>query len=532
LINAVHSGWMTHVAAVPRPLRTVAFYLLAAGALVGALILWAGRGQTFFADDWAFIVGRRGWTSDAFLQPHNEHISVVPVAIYKLLFEIVGLHAYWPYRCVLLLAHLACVALVFRLARRRVGDPTAALTASFLLVLGSAWEILLFPFAINLLSSVAFGLLALDGQDRGDRRGDIVTVFALIGAACSSSAGVPFLVGVTIELALRRSWRKLWIVGIPTLLYGAWWLEFGRAATARDHLLAQAHAVPRYVLHSLEAAVSAAVPLTAGSISLVLALALLLALLRVARNRHVLTPRFGGLVAAGLTFWSLTGLARAHMGVGANRYPYFGVVFLLLAAVELSRGMRLDRRVGLALCVLLAASAVANLRSLELGGAFLRGHGVTLRAELTALSRLDSPPPPDFHPEPTWDPNLRIGDYLPAVRDLGSPVESASALQTAPEGARAAADRLLLRAAPPTIRTARIASCAPRAKSIALAPHAQLIRVTATASFTLRLRLFASRFSRTGWVIVKPGQHDVLLPAVHGDVGWHAAADGAGRICT
>jgi hypothetical protein len=290
--------------------------------------------------------------------------------------------------------------------------------------------------------------------------------------------------------------------------------------------------VPSYVLHSAEAAVSAAVPLTAGSIGFVLALALLLALVRIARNRQVLTPRLGGLVVAGLTFWSLTGLARAQMAVGEHRYPYFGVVFLLLAAVELARGMRLDRRVGVALCVLLAASAVANLRSLELGGAFLRGHGVTLRAELAALSQLDSPPPADFHPEPAWDPNLRIGDYLPAVRDLGSPVENASALRAAPEDAREAADRLLLRAAPPTIRTVRKTACTAHARSIALAPRAQRVRVIATASFTLRFRLYAAHLSRTGAVVVGPGQHEVQLPAVHGDSGWHAAADGAGRICS
>jgi hypothetical protein len=516
---------------LPRSQRIVALSLIAAGAVVGALILWVGRGQTFFADDWAFVVARRGWTSDAFLLPHNEHISVVPVAIYKLLFEIVGLHSYWPYRCALLLAHLACVGLVFRLTCRRVGAPTAALTASFLLVLGSAWEILLFPFAINLLGSVAFGLLALDGQDRGGRRGDIVTLFALIGAACSSSAGVPFLAGLAVELALRHGWRKLWIVGVPILLYGAWWLEFGRVATARDHPLAQAHAVPSYVLHSVEAAVSAAVPFTAGSIGLVLVLALLLALVRIARNRQVLTPRLGGLVIAALTFWSLTGLARAQMAVGENRYPYFGVVFLLLAVAELAGGMRLDRRVGVAFGVVLAASAFANLQSLELGGEFLRGHGVTLRAELAALSQLDSPPPADFHPEPAWDPNLRIGDYLPAVRDLGSPVENAAGLRAAPEDAREAADRLLLRAAPPTIRPVRMTSCAARAKSIALAPRTRRIRVSSTASFTLRFRLYAAHLSRTGSVVVGPGRHEVQLPAVHGDSGWHAAADGAGRIC-
>ena len=95
------------------------------------------------------------------------------VLVYKGMFAVVGLNAYWPYRALMLLVHLACVWLVFRLARSRIGDPAAALAASFLLVLGSAWEVLLFPFEITLLGSVAFGLLALDVLDRRSRRGDM-----------------------------------------------------------------------------------------------------------------------------------------------------------------------------------------------------------------------------------------------------------------------------------------------------------------------------------------------------------------------
>jgi len=509
------AGWRSRDAALALPQRLAAFLLLAGGAVTGAVILWAGRGETFFADEWSFVVGRRGWTTNTFLEPHGEHISVLPVAIYKLLF-----------------AHLACVGLVFMLARRRVGEPAAALAASFLLVLGSAWEMLLYPFELTLLGSVLLGLVALDSLDRGGVRGDLFALVALVGAACSSSAGLPFLAGVAAELVLRRAWRKLWIVGIPSLLYGVWWLEYGRAATARVHLLAQAHAVPVYVLHSIEAAVFGAVPLTSGSIGIVVMLIALLVVLRVARSPRTLTPRLGGLVVAGVTFWVLTGLGRAQVSSGESRYSYFGVVFLQLAAVELSRGARLDRRIGVGLCIVLAASAVSNLRSLDDGGAFLRGHGVTLRAELTALGRLDSPPPATFVPEPAWDPDLRMGDYAAATHDLGSIAEGLPRLRAAPEDAREAADRVLLRAEPPTIRAVHAPACAVRAKSVALSPRARRIVVTAAAPFTLHIRLFASAFIRPGTVVVQAGRHEVRLPAVESGVGWHAEAGGGGRICT
>ena len=525
------AGWTTRVAHLIRPERVVSFCLLGLGSIVGMTILWAGRGETFFADEWAFIVGRRDWTVDTFLLPHNEHITVLPVVVYKLLFVVVGLHAYWPYRCVLLLVHLACVALVFRLARRRLGEPAAALAASFLLVLGSAWEMLLFPFEITLLGSVAFGLLALDGLDRGSHRGDIVALFALIGATCSSSAGVPFVVGVTAELACLHAWRKLWIVAIPTLLYGVWWLEYARAATAHDHLTAQVHLLPAYVLNSIEVAVSAAVPLPTGSVQLVLTLTALLVLVRIARKREVLTPRVCGMVVAALTFWLLTGLARGELAVGGQRYPYFGVVFLVLVAAELARGMRFDRRIGFGICVVLAVSATSNVRALEEGGTFYRGHASTLRAELTALGALEAPPSNDFLPEPAWDPNLQMGVYRAAVNELGSPAESMSALRAAPEDVREGADRLLLRAAPPVLTTVPSTSCATPLRSIALAAHSRRVLVDAGAPFTLHVRLFASQFSRAGNILIAKGKHVLLLPAVHSDDRWRASTDDDARIC-
>jgi hypothetical protein len=526
-----HAWSRWRAAPLARPQRLVLSCLVAAGSIVSVLILWAGRGESFFSDDWAFVVGRRGWTPDAFLLPHGEHIAVLPAAIYKLLFLVVGLHAYWPYRCVLLLVHLACVALVFRLARRRVGEPSAALAAMFVLVLGTAWELLLFPFAMNLSGSIALGLLALDGLDRGGRRGDIVALLALTGAACSSSAGVPFVAGVATELVLRRAWRKLWIVAVPTLLYGAWWLAYGRAATARDHLLSQLHVVPGYIVHSIEVAVLVAVPLPMSSVPLVLALVALLVIVRVVHTPQVLTPRLGGLVVAALAFWSLTGLARAHLGVGENRYPYFGVVFLLLATVELLRGMRLDRRIGVGLCVVLALSSIVNFRSLVGGGGFLREHASSLRAELTALSTLDKPPPANFVPEPAWAPNLAMGDYRAAVQELGSPAESLAALAAASEDVREAADRLILRAEPTTTRTVSGNVCATPSTSIHLRPHQRRLLVVAAEPFTLQVRLFAAEFSRTGAIVVGRGTHELLLPAVDGAARWHAYAAAPARIC-
>src|SRR4051794_24380914 len=120
--------------------------LTAAMAGAAGLILWAGRGQSFWADEWSFIAGRSAWTPDAFLLPHNEHPVPLPALLYKIMFAVVGLGTYWPYRLMLLGAHLACATLVFRLVRRRAGGGLAAGAATLLVVFGSAWEMLVFPF--------------------------------------------------------------------------------------------------------------------------------------------------------------------------------------------------------------------------------------------------------------------------------------------------------------------------------------------------------------------------------------------------
>src|SRR5690242_19363531 len=93
--------------------------LLSLAAFV--LILVLGRHATFFFDEWDFVLGRQGHSADVFLKPHNEHISVIPVLVYKAFFETVGLEHHWPYLAVLALMHVAVAACGFVLARRRVG---------------------------------------------------------------------------------------------------------------------------------------------------------------------------------------------------------------------------------------------------------------------------------------------------------------------------------------------------------------------------------------------------------------------------
>src|SRR4051794_21135041 len=79
------------VPAVTLPSGGPAAILAVAGVGFVAAIMYFGRDlQIFRFDEWGFVLGRHGSSVDDFLRPHNEHLSLVPVAIFKGLLATVG----------------------------------------------------------------------------------------------------------------------------------------------------------------------------------------------------------------------------------------------------------------------------------------------------------------------------------------------------------------------------------------------------------------------------------------------------------
>lgn len=163
------------------------------------------------------------------------HLSIIPVGIYQVFFRVFGIEDYTPYRVLIAGLHIAAVTLAFVYLRRRVSAPVALVGATVLLFFGAAWQDLLWAFQIGFVLSVAAGVgafLLLEANRAGSDR--LAAVCALV-ALGSSSIGLPLAVGLAVELALRRDWRRWWIVGGPVLLYGAWYAGFGESlGTVRD----------------------------------------------------------------------------------------------------------------------------------------------------------------------------------------------------------------------------------------------------------------------------------------------------------
>lgn len=423
----------------------IAFVLLL--VIAGILLMYAGRYLTFFYDEWTFVLVRRGGGIDTYLDPHNGHLSLFPVVIYKLLFATVGLRHYTPYRLVGTALHLLCAGLLYLLARRRVGPLPAVVPGALLLFMGTAYQDLLWPFQIGYLGSIAGGLGALLLLDRPNTRHDAQATALLVLSVVSSGVGLAFAVACgTLLIAQRQPWRRLWVIVLPLLVYAVWYLGWGGGdRTSADAVLA----APEYVADAAAGAVAGLAGLNDATWGSPLVLALLGLIVLAARGRHARGPSPMLLAAAtgALVFWVLAAVARAtEAEPAASRYLYVGAVFILLAASDVRLGLGL-RGAWLALAgVLLVGAVVGNIGALRSGERSLRAADTTVLASLSATEVAAPVVSPTFSPAPIDAPQLTAGPYLAAVRDLGSPAMTPSELQAAPESTREQADSVLVHA--------------------------------------------------------------------------------------
>jgi hypothetical protein len=450
------------------PKRNAPVILLAAALLASAALLLALESNlAFFQDTWAFLLQRQGLSAATFLEPHNEHIVVIPVAIEKLLVAAFGMASAAPEQVAMTLVLAATAALVFVYVRRRLGPWPALIAAVLLSFVGPAWEVLLWPFEIALAGSVLFGVATLLALDRGSRRGDLVACLCLIVAIGFSSLGVAFAAGAVVDVLQRRrdlGLRRAYLAAVPILLYAVWWAGWGH--DAETHLsLHNVLVSPLYVVEGLAASVASLLGLwtigVAGKAvwgAPVLLALLVVAALRLARGFQP-GPRLWPVAAAAAVYWFLAAFnyipgREAH----SSRYMYAGAVFVLLLAADLLRGVRFGR-VALAVGAVVTAAAVAsNLGPLRDGKDWLREQTVLTRSDLAALEIARRTVEPSFGltPEIAGTASLidvQAGDYLSAVREHGSPAYTPAELARAPAAGRRQADIVLSQALPLSTKT-------------------------------------------------------------------------------
>ena len=222
---------MTAIAARLRDPRAPVALLAAAMAVSAVVLLVLETDITFFLDDWAVLLHRRGLSADVILDPNNQHPAMVPVLIYKALLATVGMDSARPFQVVEVVSFLVADALLFVWIRRRVGAWLALAAVVPILFLGSAYEDLLWQFQVGYFGSMACGLGMLLALDRDDRIGDRWACALLAASMTFSSVGLAFLAPAGIHVAWdERRRRRAYVVLVPAALYALWWLGWGHTA--------------------------------------------------------------------------------------------------------------------------------------------------------------------------------------------------------------------------------------------------------------------------------------------------------------
>ena len=429
-------------------------------------LLWLtilGRGLTFFYDEWDFInaAATTGYWHSV-LQPHNGHPSMIPFSVYWALLHTVGLRHYWPYQLLLVLLDIGCGWLLFVLLRRKVHPAVAAAASAVLMLLGPAWQDLLWPFQIGFLGSVAGGLGALLLLDRDTRRSDVGACACLVASVGCSGVGLPFLAGVGVELLWRRrDWRRLWVPAFPLALFVVWYESTGRRSTSSVSLTT--------MLRTMIDATTATVGILAGRSpalgTLVTCILVVLAVVGLWR-RPGRAARLAMAITGLVTFWALTLLARGvSLTTSQGRYLYPAGVFILLAIGELPSLLstsvplygptappRLMR--GIAVAAVVGLVAYAGLAIWWNSGTLTDGRNGLLRVssrvrpELGAVVLAGSALPQNFRPDPAYVPQVSVGPLLRAVATFGSPAENKQDLTASGQASTSTLDRLLLRGRP------------------------------------------------------------------------------------
>lgn len=495
----------------------VALFLLLAGT--AAFMFYLARGLTFNLDEWIVVTERRGPGAPSLLEPHNEHLSVLLLGVFLGLLRIGGLDAQPLMMVPLVALQVALGALLFVIARRRLGAGVALGVAALAMVSGLAYENFLIPGQAGQMLSIVAGVAAFAVLDRpADARTDR-TLAVLMGVALASSGmGIPVLLGVAVELLLTpEGRRRLWVVAVPFGLYLVWYLFYGITRADADELTLS-------ILWAWTAANHAAGALIGErqiepGRDLLIVLLVVLAY-RVFRVQPVARIRMAAIATVLVSFYGLTAISRHDIAPpSSSRYLTVGLVFLLLALVESARGLRV-RRWAPWVVLLLALVSLSKDHKL----AFREGRGIFLERsedmrgslaaiELLGRARVD----PGFEIAPRAAPFLLAGPWFAAVDGLrGDPAYTAAELPRAPATARNFADDTLVRAGGlrlgPAATTTGDCVRPWRGEEGPVPASGVRVQASPTQRLTLRARRFGDQWVKVGLLSLAPGQAVELHP--------------------
>jgi hypothetical protein len=438
--------------------------LVIGGAILASavLILHLGRNQTLVVDQWGYLFAYRSWAPNSLLFPHNGHLIVLPLLVYKAMYGTFGIESQLPYQLVNIALSSTIAVLLFVLIRDRVGDLVALASAILMLFYGAGADVIVPTYQYPNLIGMASGLGMMLALRRPDRRADLTACLLLAMSLASFTIGIAFAAGATTMLAFRPAGRRLrsaWVVLAPLVAYGAWVLwarKFGQETLYVHNLKVLGSATADQLsavlsgltgLFATPNAVSGpdTVPIrTDWGPALVVGLAALL-IVRLPRSPRP-TPEAIAAVVVLLSYFLLVGIAlNMFRNTFDTRLVYLGSVLTLLAVAELCAPYRPGPIALATLGIAFVFAMCANVAELGDSAKFLREESASNRAKLAAVEIADGMADDVPIEEPPGDMAFYISSWNDLKEEVGSPGYTESELKAAPPAAREDADAELVR---------------------------------------------------------------------------------------
>jgi hypothetical protein len=440
--------------------------LVTSMAIAAALLIWEGRGLTPLVDDWLFgYAARTNFDAPAFLSAYNGHFVAVPVLLNKGALQLFGTDSALALRLVTVAVHLTTATCLFFLLRRAIGTVAAVLPTVLVLFLGAANDVLIGSHGLPFTISVAVGLAAWLALLQRQLGWDLFATALLTVGIASDGTALPFVFGAVALIALADGpRRRYWIVAVPLVLYGVWWLGYG--GSEGDFAIANLAGLPSFSFDSLAASLGSITglftapggrtpgfDLSAGQALAGAGLVAVLALVLARRYRPV-AASLPSLIAL-LSFWLLTAsVASPDRQPYSSRYLYVSVVLLLLVVAWEIGASPLRRRAALALSAICAFALLPNIRELTYGADYAReqaddnrvamGVGDLLIGQAPGKTLLETEVERGKGDFP--DVGFSLESYAAAKQRFGSWGYSVKQIEAAKPAARSIADGIISRA--------------------------------------------------------------------------------------
>ena len=405
------------------PLRSGDLLLI---VLVAATAWWYYRisSRRFFAyDDW--LVARRPSNLGDLLEHHNNHFSLIPLAVWKALFNVFGLETYVPFRLIGISSFVGLVVALYLLARTRLGDVPGALVAVSVLWIPT---LPMTPFMFNFHLPLACAVACAWALPAVGRWADGVLLAALSVALATSSVGVAVAGACAVHAGLSGFKPRRWaVIAIPTLAWIVWWLTMGVRPGVPPGYELTFRGIVRLCL---EGVLSSFAALAGASDVIGACLAVAFGLLfgwRLARDWAAFKSQLAWVTALGVWWWGVVS-TRGSLGDPSDvpRYHYVSAVFIVLAALPVRRLPAVARMARSPAAFAFVAVAVplaiwANHDDIRVTS---RNWVIISDRVQQTLIEVEQGPgvvPDDTRLPPGLDP-VTAGDYRRVVQDLGSPI--------------------------------------------------------------------------------------------------------------